>query len=181
MRIKSLFFRDAWDLYILVSLAILGLLVGEVGSYRHASIFIIGIVVLYLLVYVLYNYVPNMGQHFLALRKSLIFRNRVWIAQKMFINSEKVHSCPQKVFVQEMLDFLKKIPEGTTCYCCTHTIIVNHILRKYPNAEYFPVYTKNLKSLKKALKNSQCDHCKSQKCTLLDDEEGLFYAIKFQI
>lgn len=90
-----------------------------------------------------------------------------------------MNKCPQKEFVRELSIMLKEIPEGTLCYCCTHELIKEHIIKKYPEAIVSEAYIKDLKWLKRKLKTKKCKQCTAEKCTLLISDKTQFYSIKF--
>lgn len=136
------------------------------------------IILICFLGHVCWNFVINRDRSYLSCNHSIFSKNSIWINQKSFTSGNK-DECPQYEFVKEMISMLKEIPDGTTCYCCTHELIKNHIIRFYHNAEVTPVYKKDLKRLKKKLKTKKCDICKSEKCTLLVKDKTQFYAIKF--
>lgn len=167
-------------MYVMLLATIISLIFDFAEKKEIASTIML-IVFLYLISYEIWNHQLNKNNVFLCCKRSLLVKNKVWIAQKCVINTKKVNGCPQYQFVKEMTKFLSQIPSGTECFCCTHDIIVKQIDKRYKNAQIVPAYTKDLRSLKKKLKTAQCNNCNSSKCSINRSEKAQFYTVKFKI
>ncbi len=177
-RIKSIFYNNCPDLMLfLIVLSVLAIAVFvSLGNW--------GILLEFLCIAILFFvwlYKGNKANENLSYFKcsySLLAPNCVWINQKIRMNRNQ-DKCPQLEFVKELDVILKVIPEGTICYCCTHDLIKEHILKRYPDARTTEMYEKDLLRLKKKMKTMRCNQCKAKKCTLLKHEKTQFYAISF--
>lgn len=176
-RIKAFFYNIQWN-YILAIL-IFFLLVLLFEEERRLSVLIVAFsILLYFLVNVVVNQRKNKKMYYLQYGYILFYKKALWINQQVK-KKRDMNKCPKKEFVKELVVMLKEIPEGTTCYCCTHELIKKHILKKYPDVELTEAYKKDLKKLKRKLKTKRCEQCTSTKCTLFQREKTQFYSIKF--
>lgn len=177
--IKKYLYRDTIDMYVMLLATIISLIF-DFAEKREIASTIMLIVFLYLISYEIWNHQLNKNNVFLCCKRSLLVKNKVWIAQKCVINTKKVNGCPQYQFAKEMAKLLSRIPAETECLCCTHDIIIKQIEKRYKNAQIAPAYTKDLKFLKKKLKTAKCDNCSaSSSCSINRSEKAQFYTAKF--
>lgn len=177
--IKKYLYRDTIDMYVMLLATLISLIFGFAEKKEIASTIML-IVLLYLFFYEIWNHQLNKNNVFLCCRRSLLVKNKVWIAQKSIINVKKVNGCPQYQFAKEMAKLLSRIPAETECLCCTHDVIVKQIEKRYKNAQITLAYTKDLKFLKKKLKAAKCDNCsESLACSINRSEKAQFYTAKF--
>lgn len=143
------------------------------------------VIILYLLSSLLFfcslykNIKGNEGFSYFSCNRSIFLRNHIWINQKVRKNRD-IALCPKRDFVKEMVNVFNSIPTGTVCYCFTHELIKDHIISfigSQVKSKY--CYSKNLKRIKKQLRNDRCKKCLSKTCNLLVDEKTKFYAMKF--
>jgi len=131
---------------------------------------------LYIL-YLAWNAKKKRNGNYLSCNYSIIKPNCIWINQNIKRKRDK-ECCPQKEFARELLDLKNNIPQETICYCCTHELIKNHIVKTFENVEVTAAYKKDLRKLKKKLVTKKCKNC-TIKCSLLEKDITQFYAIKF--
>lgn len=178
-RIKAFLYNNQIDLVISIFGSIILILLSLI---RHQII--IDILFCVLMIYgvatIILNFIKSKNLKYLQYGCPLLYKKAVWINQRINPkgNSRK---CPQKEFVKELNIIFKEIPDGTTCYCCTHELIKKHILKKFPSAEVSKAYTKNLKRIKKKIMVRQCKRCQAKKCSVLKNSNTQFYAVKFVV
>lgn len=177
--IKKLIYRDTPEMLILVCISLM--CIPLVFIVEACVIWgILCIVVLLVIMLAIWNAKLNTGRKFFWCKHSLFCKQKVWIVQKTFISRHN-DDCPQYKLAKEMAGLLNNIPDGTVCYCCTHEVIKEHIVKKYPNSEITPIYKKNISRLKKAIKTNCCKHCIKRNCSIFKNERAQFYAIKIII
>lgn len=175
-RIKAFFYNNQvnYIIAIFVCFAILPL--------KEKNPLTILLILISVLIYYIANMIMNRKRSknlkYLHYGYILFCKKYVWINQNV-IKKRDMNKCPQREFVRELGVILKEIPEGTICYCCTHEMIKNHIIKKYPDAEVTEAYTKDLKRLKKKMKTKKCKQCKVENCSLLKSDITQFYSIRF--
>ena len=177
--IKKYLYRDTIDMYVMLLASVIGLILGYAEKKEIASTIML-IVLLYLIAYEIYNHQLNKNNIFFCCKRSLLVKNKIWIAQRFTIDTKKVNGCPKRQLVKEMTTLLSQVPSGTECFCCTHDIIVKQIEKRYKNAQIAPAYTKDLKFLKKKIKTAKCDNCSARSmCSMNRSEKTQFYTAKF--
>lgn len=176
-RIKAFFYNNQWNYivailvcFIIILLSLeektLGILITEIS------------ILIYFFVNIVVNQVKSKNLNYFQYGYILFCKKLVWINQHVK-KKRDMNKCPQKEFVRDLGTMLKEIPEGTICYCCTHELIKKHILVKYPEAEITEAYKKDLKRLKRKMKNNKCKKCTVKECTLLKSDKTQFYSIRF--
>jgi hypothetical protein len=176
MRIKGFLYNNVPE----SSIAILAILIAIIFHGNIIAIVLFLSVGILFFINLLRNIIGNGSWFYFKCSKSYVFRKCMWINQRVKWNRDKTE-CPQKKFVVEMLKIIDSIPRGTKCYCYTHEIIKDHIIKskKIHNVEYVYSYSKNIKRLKKQLRNECCKKCLSINCNLLTNEKTQFYAVSF--
>ena len=178
-RLKAFFYNNQTD-YLIVTLGCLIALIFEMIYERYA--FLLEIIIFILVSYYIINHILNCKQNkgftYLFCGHIPFAKKYVWINQKVR-NERKLDKCPQRVFVKELEMLYKMIPEGTIVFCCTHQAIVDKIKERFPEAEIEKAYEKNLKWLKKKIRNRKCKSCNLKKCSSLRSEKTQFYSVKF--
>lgn len=176
--VKSFYFNNSPDTSVIFIYEIIGIIFGMYKYSNGLVIFTIASTLALITGYMLCNSILNKEYYYLRCNRSFIRPKCIWINQCVK-KQRDINRCPQKEFVREMNSIVEMLPEGITCYCCTHELIMNHIVKIFPDAECTEVYEKDLKKLKRKLRTSKCKNCKSKKCTLNKRDMTKFYAIKF--